>query len=71
MAQLHSKLQAAARCISQLSQEKEQLIQMGNRVRAELAKYTGGRRSVLPGTLAVQPPQPPLSGIPEGKTQGK
>jgi len=41
LAQLHSKLQAVARCISQLSQEKEQLIQMGNRVRAELAKYTG------------------------------
>jgi len=41
MAQLHSKLQAGAQRISQLSQEKEQLIQMGNRVRAELAKYTG------------------------------
>ena len=41
MARLHSKLQAAARRISRLSQEKDQLIQMGNRLRAELAKYTG------------------------------
>lgn len=41
LARLHSKLQVAARRISRLSQEKEQLIQMGNRLRAELAKYTG------------------------------
>ena len=38
---LHSKLQEAARRISQLSQEKEQLIQMGNRLRAELTKFAG------------------------------
>ena len=41
VAQLHSKLQAAAQRIRQLSQEKEQLIQTGNRLRAELAKYSG------------------------------
>lgn len=40
-AQLHSKLQAAAQRINQLSQEKEQLIQIGNRLRAELAAYSG------------------------------
>ena len=41
VSRLHSKLQEAARRISQLSQEKEQLIQMGNRLRAELTKFTG------------------------------
>jgi len=41
LARLHGKLQVAARRINRLSQEKEQLIQMGNRLRAELAKYTG------------------------------
>ena len=41
VARLHGKLQVAARRISRLSQEKEQLIQMGNRLRAELAKHTG------------------------------
>ena len=41
MARLQNKLHEAARRISRMSQEKEQLIQMGNRLRAELAKYTG------------------------------
>ena len=47
VARLHSKLQVAARRISQLSQEKEQLIQMGNRLRAELAKHTGKAWNIL------------------------
>ncbi|KAL9957035.1 hypothetical protein ACROYT_G038619 [Oculina patagonica] len=70
MARLHSKLQAAARRISRLSQEKEQLIQMGNRLRAELAKFTGGRRSAPPGTISGQPSQPLVSRGPAGKATG-
>ena len=35
------------------------------------ADFLGGRRSAPPGTLAVQPPQSPVSRVPEGKTPGE
>lgn len=68
LARLHGKLKVAARRISRLSQEKEQLIQMGNRLRAELAKYTGGRRSAPPGAILRHPSQPLVSRGPSEKT---
>ena len=39
--QLYAKLKSAARHIGQLARERQQLIEMGNRLRSELAKYTG------------------------------
>ena len=35
------------------------------------ADFLGGRRSAPPSTLAVQPPQPPVTRVPEGKTPGE
>ncbi|XP_073246831.1 coiled-coil domain-containing protein 57-like [Porites lutea] len=66
VSRLHSKLQEAARRISQLSQEKEQLIQMGNRLRAELTNFTGGRKSAPPGSISVQASKPHTASM--GKT---
>lgn len=71
LASVHSKLKVAAQRISQLSQEKEQLIQIGNRLRAELAKFTGDRRSVGPGNLSSQPPKVSTDGGIVGKTPGE
>ncbi|XP_015762342.1 PREDICTED: coiled-coil domain-containing protein 57-like [Acropora digitifera] len=68
---LHSKLKAAARRISQLSQEKEQLIQMGNRLRADLAKYTGDRRGVGPGALPADSSNLAVGGGVMGRTPGE
>ena len=39
--QLYAKLKSAARHIGQLARERQQLIEMGNRLRSELARYTG------------------------------
>lgn len=68
MARLQNKLHEAARRISRMSQEKEQLIQMGNRLRAELAKYTDGRKSAPLGRIISQPPQPLVTEASSGKT---
>ena len=37
--ELHSKLRQAAKQITQLAKEKQQLIEMGNRLRAELNRH--------------------------------
>ncbi|KAK2571834.1 Coiled-coil domain-containing protein 57 [Acropora cervicornis] len=76
LSSLHSKLKAAARRISQLSQEKEQLIQMGNRLRADLAKYTvlyspGDRRGVGPGGLPADSSNLAVGGGVMGRTPGE
>lgn len=71
LSSLHSKLKAAARRISQLSQEKEQLIQMGNRLRADLAKYTGDRRGVGPGALPADSSNLAVGGGVMGRTPGE
>ncbi|XP_028416257.1 coiled-coil domain-containing protein 57-like [Dendronephthya gigantea] len=42
---LHTKLRQAAQRINGLTKEREQLIKMGNKLRAELLKYKGGRKS--------------------------
>nr|XP_054762812.1 coiled-coil domain-containing protein 57-like [Lytechinus pictus] len=65
---LQAKLKTAARHISQLAKEKQKLIEMGNRLRSELALYrpsppnqqskgqmsVAGERSVTAGKLAEQ-----------------
>jgi predicted nuclease with TOPRIM domain len=38
---LHTKLREAAQRINELTKEREQLIKMGNKLRAELLKYKG------------------------------
>ena len=38
---LHTKLREAAQRINGLTKEREQLIKMGNKLRAELLKYKG------------------------------
>jgi predicted nuclease with TOPRIM domain len=38
---LHAKLREAAQRINGLTKEREQLIKMGNKLRAELLKYKG------------------------------
>ena len=53
VARLRMKLQAAVRRISGLAQEKEQLIQMGNRLRAELARYTGKQVFKCTGRISM------------------
>ena len=39
MAEMHKKLRQAAKHISLLTRQKQQLIEMGNRLRAELNKF--------------------------------
>ncbi|XP_077980528.1 coiled-coil domain-containing protein 57-like [Glandiceps talaboti] len=48
---MQAKLRTAARHITQLTKERQKLIQLGNKLRAELVKYTGKRPS--------SPPPPP------------
>ncbi|KAG7491727.1 hypothetical protein MATL_G00007320 [Megalops atlanticus] len=69
---LRSKLKQAARCISQLTQDRLQLIEMGNRLRARLAE-AGLDDMQLSGPVqkAFVAPEPPVteSHSSEGKTQ--
>ncbi|XP_078509887.1 coiled-coil domain-containing protein 57 [Lissotriton helveticus] len=53
---LHTKLRQAARRIARLSQEKEQLIDLGNRLRAELV--SAGREGLAPSSASRQPSSP-------------
>ncbi|KAJ1128676.1 hypothetical protein NDU88_007051 [Pleurodeles waltl] len=53
---LHTKLREAARRIARLSQEKEQLIDLGNRLRAELVP--AGQEGLAPSSASPQPASP-------------
>jgi hypothetical protein len=44
---LHAKLREAAHRINELTKEREKLIKMGNKLRAELLKYKGTSCSLL------------------------
>lgn len=50
---IQSKLKEAVRKISSLSQEKHQLIEMGNRLRAELGAVSHEGKLVLQSILAL------------------
>ena len=50
---LHTKLRQAAQRINGLTKEREQLIKMGNKLRAELLKYQGTSKALFSTFLCV------------------
>lgn len=48
---LHTRLKQAALCIAHLSREKQQLIEMGNRLRAQIT--TAGLQGTITDTLTT------------------
>ena len=51
--QLQNKLKQAAKHISQLAKEKQQLIEVGNRLRAELNKHGNDYNSIIQKTMKL------------------
>ncbi|XP_071106451.1 coiled-coil domain-containing protein 57-like isoform X1 [Haliotis cracherodii] len=70
VSELRAKLKQAVKHISQLAKEKQQLIEIGNRLRAELKKSAGSTQSQPPITAVrhetVSPPRsrPPMESRP-------
>ncbi|XP_046573024.1 coiled-coil domain-containing protein 57-like isoform X2 [Haliotis rubra] len=54
VSELRAKLKQAVKHISQLAKEKQQLIEIGNRLRAELKKSAGNTQTPLPMTAVRQ-----------------